>query len=261
VIYDYFDDLGVHYQDNRISNVALAQHEELLKTADVVCATAERLFARVRAIRPDAILCPNGVHYEHFALGAAPTVPHDMKTILAENKPIVGYCGALAKWLDYDLIKSVAQERPQYHFVLIGPDYDGSVKWQNLNETKNLHWLGRKKYEELAAYVYYFNVATIPFVLNEITRCTSPIKLFEYMASGKPVVTTDLPECRKYRSVLVARNKAEYVAQLDLANKLVADPQYREVLAEESRANTWRSRFEQIEFHLNRRLASGSFAA
>ncbi len=205
VIYDHLDDLRVHCDGNIINYIAIVQHKELLKTAEVVCATAERLFMRIRAIRPDAILCPNGVHYDDFALDAAPPVPDDLEAIVANGKPIVGYYGALAKWLDYDLVKAVAEHCPYYQFVLIGPDYDGSLNKQIVTGTKNLHWLGEKKYEELPAYVHYFDVATIPFVLNEITECTSPVKLFEYMAAGRPIVTTDLPECRKYRSVLLAQ--------------------------------------------------------
>jgi glycosyltransferase involved in cell wall biosynthesis len=253
VIYDHLDDLRVHCNSDVINYAAIAQHEELLRIAEVVSVTAERLYARIRQIRPDAVLCPNGVHYDHFALGAAPPMPSDLKALVASDKPIVGYYGALAKWLDYALIKSVAKQCPHYQFVFIGPDYDGSFKEQNLTETENLHWLGEKKYEELPGYVHYFNVATIPFVINEITQCASPIKLFEYLAAGKPIVATDLPECRKYRGVLLARNNTEFVAQLDTAIKVSDDPEYRKILAEEARANAWRSRFELIESQLNQR--------
>ncbi len=261
VIYDHLDDLRVHCEGNRITGAAIAQHEALLRMAEVVCTTAERLYMRVQAIRPDAILCPNGVHYDDFALNAVPQVPDDLKTLVADGRPIVGYYGALAKWFDYGLLTLVAERCPQYHFVLIGPNYDGSLDRRLLAKIHNLHWLGEKKYEALPEYAYYFGVATIPFLINEITQCTSPVKLFEYMAAGKPIVTTDLPECRKYRSVFRASNAAEFVAQLDTAIKRGSDPQYREILLAEARANTWRARFELIEARLNCGFRQESYAA
>jgi glycosyltransferase involved in cell wall biosynthesis len=261
VIYDHLDDLRVHCEGNRINDTAIAQHEALLRIAEVVCATSERLHMRVRAVRPDAVLCPNGVHYDDFALEATPEIPDDLESLVADGRPIVGYYGALAKWFDYGLLASVAECCPQYHFVLLGPDYDGSFDRRLLARIRNLHWLGEKKYEALPKYAYYFKVATIPFLINEITQCTSPVKLFEYMAAGKPIVTTDLPECRRYRSVLRASNVAEFVAQLDTAVKLGSDPQYREVLLAEARANTWRARFELIESRLDCGLRGESRAA
>ncbi len=261
VIYDHLDDLRVHCAGNKITANAITQHEELLRTAEVVCVTAEHLYMQARAIRPDAVLCPNGVHYDHFALAVAPQIPHDLKKLVADGRPIVGYYGALAKWFDYDLLAWVAHRCPQYQFVLIGPDYDRSLDQRRLSASENVHWLGEKKYEALPAYAYHFTVATIPFLINEITECTSPIKLFEYMAAGKPIVSTDLPECRKYRSVLRARTAAAFAVQLDTAITLGRDPQYRNILAEEARANTWRARFELIEGQLVRGLPRESRAA
>jgi glycosyltransferase involved in cell wall biosynthesis len=188
-------------------------------------------------------------------------MPSDLLKIVSRGKPIIGYYGALAEWFDYDLVKWTAQACPHYEFVLIGPNYDKSLNKNRLTRAKNVHWLGEKKYEELPAYVRQFDVATIPFVINEITLSTSPVKLFEYMAAGKPIVATDLPECRKYRSVLLARDKAEFAAQLAAAIELAGNAEYRKTLFAEARANTWRSRFEQIEACLNRGLAPSKRAA
>jgi glycosyltransferase involved in cell wall biosynthesis len=261
VIYDHLDDLRVHCAGNKVDRLAIERHEELLRIAEIVCVTAERLHDRVLAARPDAILCPNGVHYDHFALRREPSIPADLVRIIASGKPIVGYYGALAKWFDYELVKWLANRCPQYEFVLIGTNYDHSLSKQSLHRFENLHWLGEKKYEELPAYAHYFDVATIPFVINEITLSTSPVKLFEYMAAGKPIVTTDLPECRKYRSVLLARDREEFAAQLGKAIELAGDADYRETLSEEAHANTWRSRFERIDAYLERNSAISRRAA
>ena len=105
VIYDHLDDIRVHCHHNKINDLAIFQHEELLRIAEIVCATAERLHDRVLAVRPDAILCPNGVHYDHFACAGELPMPSDLLKIVSRGKPIIGYYGALAKWFDYDLVK------------------------------------------------------------------------------------------------------------------------------------------------------------
>jgi glycosyltransferase involved in cell wall biosynthesis len=121
---------------------------------------------------------------------------------IEQDKPIIGYYGALAKWFHYRLLARVAWQRSDYQFILIGPDYDGSIKTSLIQEVGNIHWLGPKTYKELPRYLKYFDVATIPFQLNEVTHSTSPLKLFEYMSAGKPVVTTAMHECEKYPVVL-----------------------------------------------------------
>jgi hypothetical protein len=89
-------------------------------------------------------------------------------------------------------------------------------------------------------------VATIPFLVNNITLATSPIKLFEYMAARKPIVTSDLPECRKYPSVLVAHNAKEFIDHLEHALTLINDSAYLQQLYQTAQENTWEARVNQI---------------
>jgi glycosyltransferase involved in cell wall biosynthesis len=117
---------------------------------------------------------------------------------------------------------------------------------QPLSRLANVRWLGQKRYEELPAYLYYFAVATIPFLINDVTKATSPVKLFEYMAGGKPIVTTDMPECREYPCVIVARNATEYVDVLDEAVHRGQWESYRQSLDREAQSNTWEARARQI---------------
>ena len=130
--------------------------------------------------------------------------------------------------------------------MLIGPNFDRTLMRQPLAKLPNVHWLGQKRYEELPAYLYYFTVATIPFVINEITKATSPVKLFEYMAGGKPIVTTDMPECREYPCVMVARNAPEYVEMLDEAVCRGGWESYRQAARPRGTENTWETRGRQI---------------
>jgi glycosyltransferase involved in cell wall biosynthesis len=220
-----------------------------LHNASYVLATARKLFDEVHLQRPDVIYSPNAVVYEHFSRAARreySSPPTDMQVILSKSKPVIGYYGALARWFDYDLLKSIAALRPQYQFVLIGPDFDGTIMQSDVMNTGNIHWLGVKPHEELPHYLQYFDVATIPFVVNEITHATSPIKLFEYMAAEKPVVITPMQESMHYPGVLVGENAAQFTQQLDLALQMREDQEYLNILRQTALENTWEHRAEEI---------------
>jgi hypothetical protein len=242
LIYDIIDELQVFAT---YCHGMVEDHGALLKAADLVVVTAERLMDGVRATRPDSILAPNGVWPEDFAPPAVPPAPPaDLKEILARGAPIVGYHGALAKWFDYGLVDEVAKQCPELSFVLIGPDHDQSIK--RLRARPNVWWLGPKPYRDVARYVHRFDVAMIPFQVNTVTNSTSPIKLFEYMAAEKPTVTTDMVECRRYRSVLIASDAAAFKACLGRALGLRGDPEFLATARREAEENSWGRRIDTV---------------
>lgn len=246
LIYDYVDALGLYAGD---PNQVRREHEQLLKTAHLVLATARNLHAEARSVRPDALWCPNGVDYGHFAAARRPrnqAPPEDLAPIWTTRQTIIGYYGALARWFDYSLYEEVARRRPEFAFVLIGPDHDGTLDASGLPDLPNVHWLGPKPYEHLPRYLGYFDVATIPFRLNAITHATSPLKLFEYMAGGVPVVTTPMQESKRYPGVLTAGDPATFSSQLDEALRLSNDPAYMLRIDAVARENTWEARARQI---------------
>jgi glycosyltransferase involved in cell wall biosynthesis len=164
----------------------------------------------------------------------------------------VGYYGALADWFDYETVRYAANALPHYNFVLIGIEMGESFRKSGLSQLPNVFYLGRKDYEILPLYLYAFDVATIPFKINTVTSSTSPIKLFEYMAGGKPVVTSELPECKRYDGVFVARNSEEFTQYIQRAVELSDDANYIKRLQVVAMENTWEARVRQIEEALAR---------
>ena len=244
--YDFVDDLAAF--DGNPTRLR-ANHHWLLKTADLVTATAERLHAQVFNRRPDALLLPNGVDYDHFSRSRAvpaPTPPADLAPLVVQGKPIIGYYGALSRWFDFDLLAQVAAYRPNYAFVLIGPDFDGSLHPSGVLQKPNVHWLGRKEYSQLPTYLAHFTAAVIPFKLEALTHATSPLKLFEYMAGGKPVVATPMAESTRFPGVLTAASPTEFAEQLDVAVVLRQDPQYLALIDQIAQENTWTARAESL---------------
>ena len=126
----------------------------------------------------------------------------------------------------------------KYSVVLFGMKYDESFDEQ-LKGVKNVYFLGPRNYDVLKYYARACDVLTIPFLVNDITRATSPVKVFEYMAMHKPVVTTDMNECRKYGSVLIGKTHEEFIALLDKALTMKHDPAYLALLDKDARDNDW----------------------
>ncbi len=226
-------------------------HRDLLSRAQVVVGTATTLMAELTPYRADALLLPNGVDYNHFASVAAQTAsaadaPDDLRPLVEIGHPIIGYYGALAEWFDYALWAEVARAAPDYTFVLLGPEYDLKLSDTALHNVPNIHWLGVKPYAILPQYLRYFTVATIPFVVNDTINAVSPIKLFEYMAAGKPIVTSDMVECRKYPVVHRATGVNGWVEQLRGGVAEAHDPAFQSALQAAARENTWLARAQTL---------------
>ncbi|MGQ0848842.1 MAG: polysaccharide pyruvyl transferase CsaB [Actinomycetota bacterium] len=237
-IFEHIDELEVFAATHSMEKLT-GWYEDAIREADVAAASAVDLLSGLRPDRPDAILCPNGVDYRHFA-GAHPVDPPvDLRDVVESGRPVVGYYGALAEWVDYGLVEHAARSLPDYEFVFIGPDYDASMAGKPAFDLPNVTWLGVKPYAELPAYLHFFDVATVPFVINEVTHSVSPIKLFEYMAGGRPAVTPALRECANYPAVLIGKDPDDYVSRLKEAVNLRHDPDHQALLRRTARANTW----------------------
>ena len=220
IIFDILDSPTIHTnpETGKLDQVFIDNFNILLHNADFVITSAKELYDEYHKIRPDMKLVFNGVNVEDFALQKCPKRPDDLPD---NGKKIVGYYGALAQWVDFDLIYNSAKTLSEFDFVLIGLNVD-EEQINRLTSLPNVHFLGMKHYDVLANYLWYFDVATIPFKINPVTNAASPIKLFEYCASGTPVVTTNFTEVQQYeaKGVFVGKDQQDYIDKLRYAATL-----------------------------------------
>ena len=221
VVFDCMDELTAFAG----ADPELPRYErELLSRAALVFTGGQSLYESKRTQHPDVHAFPSGVDVAHFtpARAALPD-PADQQAI---PHPRMGFYGVLDERLDQDLLATVADLRPDTHFILIGPVV--KIDPAALPKRPNLHYLGGKSYADLPAYVAHWDVAMMPFAINEATRFISPTKTPEYLAAGRPVVSTPITDVvRQYGAmagVRIAGTAAEFAAATDAALGLARDP-------------------------------------
>jgi glycosyltransferase involved in cell wall biosynthesis len=241
-IYDHYDDLAV-------SGGLQTDHDYLLEKSTVVLASSRLLIEAVQRSRPDALFIPNAVDDEwvrRFEPKPDEAAPSDLAVLQKSGKPIIGYSGALAEWFDYPLLMETAKRLPDFEFVLLGINYDGTLDKSGILDLPNIHWLGQKPYADLFHYVWRFDVAIIPFCINDITLATSPIKLYEYFCCRKPVVSTALPEVMRYNEALIAEDASAFAKQIQNALEKSKSAPYQDAIQSIAHANTWQGRVAEI---------------
>jgi SAM-dependent methyltransferase len=242
ILYEYIDELTPQITGN-IPKFVFERHEYVLRNEQIsIVATSDKLFDQVKPYRTRNMeMITNGVDYEHWNLDRNTIkCPPDIQGIVNEGKIIIGYHGALAQWIDYDLLGKLADDH-RYILLLIGYEHDDHLKESGLLEYKNVHFIGSKPYSELSQYAAFYDIGILPFLVNDITKSVSPVKIFEYMAQQKPVVTYALPECLKYNSCLIANTQQDFINEVDKALNLRFDEDYCALLKREALENTWQS--------------------
>ncbi len=190
LLYDIMDELTADAGSTRLKKA----EARLIRDADAVTSGTWSVAERKKALREDITFIACGVEYEHFARAASPstTVPEDITTI---SSPIAGYFGAVNERIDYGLVAEVAQQLPDIHFLFIGPV---SVNVSRLRSFRNISFMGRRHYGELPAYLKSFDVALVPYKVSGGVETVNPVKVLEYLAGGKPVVSTNLPDVQRF---------------------------------------------------------------
>jgi len=188
--------------------------DELTRRADLVFVASETLLARKSRLNPETYVSPHGVDFAHFVRAQDPAlaIPAD---IAALPRPIVGFFGLIEKWIDLGLVAHLAEQRPGWTFLMIGRVAvpDGEVP-----RRPNLVYLGARPYQDLPAYGRAFAAALIPYRLTPQVLHANPLKLREYLAMGKPIVSVSTPEIDRFAGhVRIGRTREEMLAHLDAA--------------------------------------------
>lgn len=241
VVYHNVDDLSAAPGIN--ADVIRTAEDELLKNADLVFCTSRKLETRSRAVAGDRVhFFGNVVDYNHFAQAKKDHLePADL---LAIPHPRVGFVGALSSYkVDVPVIRDAARAMPEWQWVLIGKVGEGQpdTSMESLRSEPNIHFLGPKDYRDLPKYLKYFDVATIPCPVNEYTQSMFPMKFFEYMAAGRPIVARKIDALKEYEGYFYGYdNERDLIVKVDQALKNgVAHPDESDRLA---RDNTWEIR-------------------
>lgn len=186
----FYDCMDEHAGFHNNHDDMLNQEAELILNAEKVIVSSKALYEKVALLRASdsILLIRNGCEYDHFS---DIDKNWDGKNTTSV-KPVIGYYGAISTWFDVELVAGLARHNPEWNFVLIGAVH--SVDVRALRQCENISLLGEKHYIDLPSFVADFDVCIIPFIRNSLTEATNPVKVYEYLAAGKPVVSVSLPE-------------------------------------------------------------------
>ncbi len=228
--------------------------EKLLKKADLVFVTSKELYSRCNKHNEKVHIFPFAVNFSEFQniRATQQPVPQDLKDI---KPPILGYVGGVHKWIDQGLIKSLAVQHPEYSFVFVGPiQTDVGM----LSDAGNIYFLGNKDHYQIPLYIKNFNICLIPYLITDYTKNVYPTKLNEYLAMGKPVVSTLLPEVagfnRDYKAVVyTAADKQDF--DRCIVNAIEDnEPDVERRRIEAAAENSWERRIEEMSILIEKQI-------
>ena len=251
VLYEKVDDLGAAKGLVRKSTVDKLERR-LLKMTQLVVVTATRLKTTMSGRHKNIEVVPNACEVKHFRETTRMRDPIDV--IAALPQPRIGFVGALAYWIDFDLIEYLADNRPHWQFVLIGPKH---TDVRRLESHANIHLLGRVPYASLPKYMAGIDVFINPYKQDDIAASCSPLKVFEYLAAGKPVVSVPMPEVARFAPhVRIAGDYRQFLLAIEeiLQLPLNEGDELRRTLQMLVRDDTWDERFTRT-----RRLMAENF--
>lgn len=241
IIYDCMDELSL-FKGAPLH--LINQEKYLMAHADIVFTGGKSLYESKKQLHTNVYCFPSSVDEAHFAQALnGISVAADIANL---PKPIVGYYGVIDERIDLQLLHECAKKLPEVSFVMIGPL--AKIEDADLPKENNIHYLGMKSYNELPNYLKAFDIAMMPFALNDATKYISPTKTLEYMAAGKPIISTKITDVvRDYSdSVTLIENDGEFcdaIATLLTKDRLAMEMEYNKILEKTS----WNSTADKME--------------
>lgn len=255
VVYDCMDELSAF---KGASPTLKALEAELFSRADLVFTGGQSLYEAKRDRHPQVYAFPSSIDKVHF--GKARNLTEEPADQINIPHPRLGFFGVIDERMDIELLGEIAQARPDWHLVMIGPVV--KIDPATLPNYPNIHYLGGKSYQELPGYVSGWDIAMLPFALNESTRFISPTKTPEYLAAGRPVISTSIRDVvRPYGEnglVKIADNATDFITAAEaLMNQEFRSSDWLErvdtFLADNSWDSTWQRMLQLIEGKLDER--------
>ena len=259
-VYDCVDDYPEQAgDDGHRRRLAAAGDKHASARSRLVFATTSPLHERHRRLNARTHLVPNVADYDHFAPAAERGFASE--DVARLPRPVIGFAGNFSNSkVDFDLLEALAEARPDWTLLLIGPErVETRERLARLAARPNVRWLGRKPYAELPHFLAAFDIGLIPYETNDYTRSCFPLKLYEYLAAGKPVVATGVPELTGMEpDVVVARGEAgAVVAAVEEALGRLGDDDRRRRMALAA-GNTWETRAGRLLDLVAGELAAGA---
>jgi hypothetical protein len=227
--------------------------ERIIKEADLVFVVSQKLLEEAKKFNNNSYRLFDGTEYRVFQ-NTSDYIPRDIKHI---KKPILGYLGTISHRIDVELLKFISKELPSISLVLIGDIHYKRVNISSLKDYKNIFFLGGKNYGELGKYTKYFDVCILPY---KPALVSSPAtKVYDYFATGKPIVMTNLLEMEKFRDfVKIARTKKEFVNYIEESLK-EENPGLVKMRIKIAKENSWEARTDDIIDEIKKSLVEKNF--
>jgi len=247
-VYDCTDEM-VGEKNGRRERLMARLEEETLAGADLVFTTSRSLFRSRRAAHPRVYLIPNGADIGRYL--DLPPQEEDLPEIVRLPLPRIGFSGTFNSLQDTDLLYFLASRRPAWSFVFLGPVTAAPGRLARLS---NVHFLGSRPVDLLPRYLSRFSAGIMPFRMNRETAGIHPLKSYDYLCLGLPVVSTPLPECAYFGGhIRTAGSPDDFLAALE-ESLLPEDPGAREERIAFARANSWDARAEEAGRIIGERL-------
>jgi teichuronic acid biosynthesis glycosyltransferase TuaH len=247
VIYDVTDDWSQITQSPAMTRLTLAQDAELCRRADAVTVCSQHLFDMKQGMAKDVYLIPNGADAEHYRRVLDGSGP--LPDVAAHwPKPVLGYTGTVhPDRVDVRLIEALARRFPQGSIALVGPDMLPEEDRARLRACGNVHSTGAVSYHDLPEYMRAFDVCIVPHLVNSFTESLQPIKLWEYLAAGKPIVSTKVAYFRGYPQFVRLASDADEFAR-GVWDALQEDTStHQERRRSEARRHSWEACIDVFE--------------
>jgi len=257
-VYHVVDEYTAYSNQKEFRRWRAAEREKLmLSQVDAVVVVSKKLYEAKHSFNPNTHLVPNGVDYQAYSTALAePCLPDDLKVI---EKPRLGYIGLIGDKLNFDMLKDVALEHPEWSLIFLGQvavSGQSAAAWQTLKALPNVYHLGPVDVARVPHYVKGFQVGLMPYVQNRHAEHISPLKLYDYLAAGLPVASVDIPSVRQFSQYIHVAESPPHFSTAVQAALLDTTSEHWHTRRNIAAGHTWEARVEQISDILQAQLAA-----